>query len=311
MLILYSYILDLLLGDPCWFPHPVRIIGKIINLLDNLLRRKQKKWIERIKGMLMFFIVVGMVGWCVSALIEYAGRLHVLLGKTVWVFLAYTTLATRDLYKHGKAVLNKLNHNDLKSARYKLSLIVGRDTKMLSKNKIITATIESISENTADGIIAPMFYLFLGGPVFAMIYKAVNTLDSMVGYKNEKYIHFGWFSAKMDDVMNYIPARITGILILSVAFITGKSTKDSFRIMLRDGKKHSSPNSAISEAAMAGALGIQIAGPCVYQGKRFEHPYLGDALKTVKPEMIQESLVISVLTSLLMITTGILAQWAL
>jgi len=309
VLVLCSYITDLLLGDPRWFPHPVKAIGKLTTILDTLLRREQTKWLERFKGVILVLIVVGVSGLCVSALIQYVAQLRPILGKVVWIFFAYTTLATKDLYIHGRAVLKNLKAEEIEAARRKLSRMVGRDTRLLSKEQIIRATVESISENTTDGIIAPLFYLFLGGPVLAICYKAVNTLDSMVGYKNERYLHFGWASAKLDDVMNFIPARLTGFLIVLATFLLRKDGRNSFLIMIRDGQKHSSPNSGISEAAMAGALGVRIGGPVVYQGRRFEYAYIGEAYKPLEPGVIRESLLVSFFASILMVVGGLLITW--
>ena len=309
LLVLSSYITDLLLGDPRWFPHPVKAIGWLINFLESLLRKNQTKWLEQLKGVILVLVVVGASGLSVHLLIQYAVRLRPILGKIIWIFFAYTTLAAKDLYIHGRAVLKNLKAEKIEAARRKLSLMVGRDTRLLSKEQIIRAAVESISENTTDGIIAPLFYLFLGGPVLAMCYKAVNTLDSMVGYKNERYLHFGWASAKLDDVMNFIPARLSGFLIALAAFLLGKDGKSSFRIMRRDGRKHSSPNSAISEASMAGALGVRIGGPVVYQGQRFEHAFIGDARKPLEPGAIRHSLLLGFFASILMVAGGVLITW--
>ena len=177
--------------------------------------------------------------------------------------------------------------------------------------KMVEATIESIAENTNDGIVAPLFYLILGGPVLAIAYKAINTLDSMIGYKNEKYIHFGWFSAKLDDAASYIPARISGFLIAICCLFLGKNFRDAFKIMFRDGKKHPSPNSGISEAAMAGALGVRLGGPSTYKGRVSEKPYLGEEKKPTKPTLIKDALVISFTSSLIMLMLGVFLKWAI
>ncbi|NCO68147.1 MAG: cobalamin biosynthesis protein CobD, partial [Nitrospirae bacterium] len=188
-------------------------------------------------------------------------------------------------------VLKEIRAKDIIEARKKLSCIVGRDTQNLSEDGVVKAAAESIAENTNDGIIAPLFYLILGGPVLAITYKAINTLDSMVGYKNDRYIHFGWFSARVDDVANFIPARIAGMLIVISSFLLRKNFKDSLKTMLRDSKKHSSPNSGISEAAMAGALGIRLGGGAFYQGKFVEKQYIGNDIKKVgavrEPPLLQ------------------------
>ncbi|MDI6735173.1 MAG: adenosylcobinamide-phosphate synthase CbiB [bacterium] len=318
MLIIFSYIADLIFGDPEWFPHPVRGMGRLINLLDGRLRGKSVWWVERVKGGILVFLVLGISISLAYLFLELATRLHPYLWNLVWVYLGWTTLSIKDLRVKAKAILQELEKDSLPTARRNLSKIVGRDTQELPEEGIITATVESIAESTNDGIIAPLFYLTLGGPVLAIAYKAINTLDSMVGYKNEKYLHFGWFSARLDDVANFIPARISGFLI-AVASARGvtstrgvtplKGFSHSFKTMLKDGKKHASPNSGISEAAMAGALGIRLGGDCFYQGRLSEKPFIGQAKRKISPQLINEALVISLLSSLLMLIIGIGMKW--
>lgn len=310
-LLIYCYIADLIFGDPEWFPHPIRGIGKLIELLDKRLNRKDTVWIGRIKGLILIFVVVGVSGCLAYLVITFMKKLNPLLGNLAWVYLGYITLSIKDLSLNAKAILKKLKVDSLAEARIKLSQIVGRDTQNLSEEKIIKAAIESIAENTNDGIVAPLFYLILGGPVLAITYKAINTLDSMVGYKNDRYINFGWFPAKLDDAANFVPARITGFLIIASSFILRKNFKDSFKIMLRDGRKHPSPNSGISEAAIAGALGIKLGGSSTYQGEMEDKPYIGeDRLPTI-PLLINEALAISFAVSLLMVLLGVLLRWAI
>ncbi|MFH1859854.1 MAG: adenosylcobinamide-phosphate synthase CbiB [bacterium] len=308
MLIAFSYIADLIFGDPERFPHPVRGMGKLINLLDSKLRGKSDWWVERIKGTVMAFLVVGASACLTYLILELANHLNLYLWNLAWIYLGYTTLSIKDLQLHAKAILSRLKEDSLSDAHEELSKIVGRDTLGLSKEKVVKATIESIAESTCDGIIAPLFYLILGGPVLAIAYKAINTLDSMVGHKNENYLHFGWFSAKLDDVANFIPARISGVLIATASFILRKGFSPSLKTMLRDGKKHCSPNSGISEAAMAGALGIRLGGDCFYQGKLCEKPFIGEERKEVIPELINQALAISLISSLLMLIIGIVVH---
>jgi len=224
-------------------------------------------------------------------LIKLSRRLNPFLYHLAWVYIGYTTISVKDLQIKARAIYKELKEGDIFKARKELSRIVGRDIQDLSEDEIKRATIESIAESTNDGIIAPLFYLILGGPVLAITYKAINTLDSMVGYKNDRYIHFGWFSARVDDVANFIPARIAGMLIVISSFLLRKNFKDSFKTMLRDSKKHSSPNSGISEAAMAGALGIRLGGGAFYQGKFVEKQYIGNDIKKVgavrEPPLLQ------------------------
>lgn len=309
-LVISSYIADLLLGDPEWFPHPVRGVGRLVSLLDNRLGAKACKWVERINGMVLAFSVIGITFIVAYLSLELLRKVNPLLGSLSLVYLGYTTLSIKDLRDKAKAILKELENNSIIGARRQLSKIVGRDTQDLNQERIIKATIESIAENTNDGIIAPLFYLVLGGPILAIIYKAINTLDSMVGYKNERYIYFGWFSAKLDDVVNFIPARITAILISLSSLILGKDFKDSFKTMLRDGRRHPSLNSGFSEAAMAGALGIRLGGHSYYQGKILAKPYLGEEKREAKPSCIDEALAISLVTSIVMVSIGILLKWA-
>jgi len=317
-LVLFSYIVDLLFGDPEWLPHPVRWIGRLISFLDRILRGNRDIWIERMKGVTAVLIVVGVSACSAYLFIFLMERSNPFLGNLVSIYVGYVCLSIKDLRIKGMAIMKELKENDIFKARRELSKIVGRDTDSLSEEKVVAATVESIAENTNDGIVAPLFYLILGGPVLAITHKAINTLDSMVGYKNEKYIHFGWFSARLDDIVNLIPARITGILIvLSIFIITAfknppnslRITHHALRIMLRDGKNHPSPNSGVPEAAMAGALGIRLGGGAFYQGKFVERQYIGKDIKKVDTFFISEALKISFLTSVLMLILGVLFKW--
>lgn len=305
-LILASYAADLIFGDPQWFPHPVRIIGKQISFFDRRLNLNAHKNIQRLYGVFVTASVVGISGICAYAVIELAGMICPLAGKIAWVFFAYTTVAIKDLFTHARAVRNALAAKDLGDARKKLSLIVGRDTEKLPEGGIIRATAETVAESAADGVIAPLIYLFLGGPSLAVMFKAISTLDSMIGHKNERYLYFGWCAAKLDDIANYIPARVTGVLISLAALITGKNAVEALRVMIRDGRKQDSPNSAVSEAAMAGALGVRMGGACSYAGRVVDHPYLGEQKKAISLRLIDEALLIAVTASALMISIGII-----
>lgn len=315
MIFAMAYILDMLIGDPHWLPHPVRIIGWGIERVERLLRGTEDRKLnrdnfptlekggrggfERLAGIFLVIIIVGatyVFFYLINKLFLTSNfsPLTSYLSFAVLIYLTSTTLATNDLIKSGKAVIDAGNSGDKEGARKKLSLIVGRDTKELDDKGILKAVIETLAENAADGIIAPMFYFAIGGLPLAMAYKAVNTLDSMVGYRNEKYKNFGWASAKLDDIVNYIPARITGVLIITATFILGvrgwglgvsekpnpqsliPDPLSSLKMMTRDGRKHLSPNSGIPEAAMAGALGIRLGGPSFYAGMLVEKPYIGE-----------------------------------
>ncbi len=309
-LILISYIADFVFGDPHWFPHPVRLMGRLISFLEKTLNGNEHKTIQRFYGAITVLAVIAISGICAYVIIELATKLHPVTGKIAWVFLAYTTLSIKDLVVHARAVRQMLAIKDIEEARERLSLIVGRDTQGLLEEGVIRTTLETIAESTTDGIIAPLFYLFLGGPVLAVMFKAVSTLDSMIGHKDERYLQFGWCAAKIDDIANFIPARIAGLLIPIAALFSGKDSVQSLRIMFRDGKKQDSPNSAISEAAMSGALGVRLGGTCSYSGRIVEHPYLGEQRRPISISLIKEAITISEVSSLLMLTVGILFKQA-
>lgn len=305
-------------------------------MLDSRLNRTDAPWAGRIKGVILVLVVVGASACSAYLFIDLARRLNPFVGSMVWIYLGYTTLSIKDLWVKAKAVLKEIEEDSIEEARKQLSKIVGRDTQDLGKDRIITATVESIAENTNDGIVAPLFYLILGGPVLAIAYKSINTLDSMVGYKNERYLHFGWFSAKLDDIANFIPARISGVLISVSAVIARRPARapkqsqngitsspagvypardrllamtGAFKTMCRDGRKHPSPNSGISEAAMAGALGIRLGGASSYQGRPSVKPYLGEEKRAIRPSFINEALAISLITSVLVISMGAILKW--
>lgn len=274
-----AYIMDLILGDPYWFPHPVRFIGKLIELLEKILYRFSCK---KFTGGILTILTVG-----ITFLISfYIAKLSTLLE----IFFLYTTLATKSLADEGFRVCKVLVEGDMEKAKKELSYLVSRDTNSMDVTQIVRSVLETISENSVDGIIAPMFFAFVGSFFevagvslalpFAMGYKAINTLDSMVGYKNDKYIDFGMVSAKVDDVANFIPARIAGGFIIPIgAFILRMDYKSAWRVFFRDRLNHSSPNSGHSEAAFAGALGVQFGGRTSYFGKWHEKPTIGDKLK--------------------------------
>jgi len=309
LVLIGAYAADLIFGDPEWMPHPVRWIGSLINFLDTVLRGNSPARVERLKGAVAAIIVILISVLSAYVCIEGARRINPILGYIVWVYVAYTTLATRDLCDKASAVLSALRKGSLNDARRELSKIVSRKTSSLDEEKVVISTVESIAENTSDGVIAPLFYLILGGPVMAIAYKSINTLDSMIGYKNEKYIYFGWFSARLDDVANFIPARISGLLVTAAAAISGGGFQAAFKTMRRDGRKHASPNSGVPEAAMAGALGVRFGGTWEYDGKEADKPYIGEQVRPVKASMIGEAMRLSVIASLLMVTIGTLYRW--
>ncbi len=287
-LLIFAYILDVVIGDPKQIPHPVRIIGWAIEKAEGRLRRIFKKTKgQHVGGILLVFTITGgtyLISYIVNqALISYSEfAIGYYLALFMLSYLVSTTFATRELIKSAESVIDSLINNKIKDARAKLSLIVGRDTENLDKKEISRATIETLAENASDGIIAPIFYFVIGGFPLAMTYKAVNTLDSIVGYKNAKYKNLGWAAARLDDTANFIPARITGVVIVMASTVVkfmgrnGVKGVGALKIMLRDGRKHTSPNSGIPEAAMAGALGVSLGGPSMYDGIIIEKPFIGE-----------------------------------
>ncbi|WP_353684576.1 adenosylcobinamide-phosphate synthase CbiB [Thermodesulfovibrio sp. 3907-1M] len=308
-----AFLIDFLIGDPKRY-HPVVAIGKLIKKTEEFLR--DMKLTGRFGGFLLFLSVTFIV-FLFSIIFVYFLDILSKLSHITWlfsfIFLAIFSslfIALRGLINEAKGVNKLLDEGNLVQARLSLKALVGRDTGNLSEEKIRIAIIESLSENLSDAVIAPLFYFFIGGFPFLVLYKTVNTLDSMVGYKNERYIDFGWFSAKMDDVFNYIPARITGVLIVLSSFIVAgfSSGKNSLKTMLRDGKKHSSPNSGIPEAAIAGALGVRLGGPNYYEGIFVEKPFIGDILKIVSREDVNLSIKIIITSSFIFISTSIVLR---
>ncbi len=308
-----AYLLDIVIGDPKWFPHPVRYIGRGINLLEKILLKVASAPIwKRGAGIITVVIVVSFTYLIAFFLVKAFYSINSLLGEIVSILIAYTTISVNDLAKEAKGVFTALKEDNIIDARKRLSSIVGRDTKDLDENGVIRAAVESVAENTSDGIIAPLFYLVIGGPALALAYKAVNTLDSMIGYKNERYKDFGWASARLDDLANYIPARITGILIAiasAIIFYSLFTIHYSLKMMLRDGKNHSSPNSGVPEAAMAGSLGVQLGGPSYYFGELKVKPTIGEPKRQLMTEDIKSSVRIMYAASLLAILLALLLRY--
>ena len=276
-----GFILDLFIGDPNNPVHPVRIIGKICSSLENIFRKLLKSNLKT-AGFIVWIITVAITFFTTYMLVYIFNKVNIYLGVIIEGILIYFCISSKGLIVEGFKVINYLIKDDVEKARHQLSYIVGRDTKSLDKEGIIRAVIETIAENMSDGVIAPLFYAGIFGAPLAMAYKAVNTMDSMFGYKNDKYKDFGFFSAKLDDVFNYIPARLTAYLIVITSFILRLNCKESFKIYKRDRYNHSSPNSAHPEAAVAGALGIRLGGANYYFGKLVEKPTIGDAKKKIE-----------------------------
>lgn len=286
-----GFCLDLLVGDPHFLYHPIRLVGNLISLSERVLRKcfpKTEKG-EFEAGVFLVLIVTGITSTAVWGALYFAGRIHPFAKVGLETLLCYWMLATRALKDESMKVYDRLKEEDLEGSRLAVSMIVGRDTENLSAEGVTKAAVETIAENASDGVIAPMLFLAAGGAVFGAFYKAVNTMDSMVGYKNERYLYFGRAAAKLDDVLNYLPSRISAyIMILSAAFC-GLSVKGAWHIFRRDRRNHASPNSAQTEAVMAGALGIQLAGDAWYFGKKYRKPVIGDALRLVEYEDIRRA----------------------
>lgn len=304
VVVIIAYALDHILGDPAWLPHPVRGIGWCIERLESILRKIIPN--ERIGGVIMVLSIVSLVGGGTILLSRLVFNISPYLGLAFQVIILYTTFATKDLSCESMNVHKDLNISNIDGARSNLSKIVGRDTNDLNESEIARAAVETVAESSVDGIIAPLFYAFIGGAPLALTYKAINTLDSMVGYKNERYKNFGWASAKLDDIFNFIPARIAGLLMPLAAVISGQDGLSSFKIVLRDRKKHPSPNSGIPEAAVAGALNIQLGGKNSYGGVEYTKPLIGDKVHSIVPGHIKDSLRISLVSSVLTVISGVI-----
>lgn len=291
-----GFLLDLLFGDPHWLPHPIRLIGWLIANVEKCLRKKEEEKERNEKreiflGIWMVLIVLVCTFLAVSLILFFTYKISIYAGIFVETIMTYQILATKCLKTESMKVYQCLKNQDLTSARRAVSMIVGRDTEILNEQGIAKAAIETVAENTSDGVIAPMLYTALGGPILGFLYKAVNTMDSMIGYKNDRYLYFGRAAAKLDDFVNYIPSRISAYLMIAASFTGGQcfSGKRAFLIYKRDNRKHASPNSAQTEAVCAGALGIRLAGDASYFGKIVKKPYIGDELRQVEYEDIRRA----------------------
>jgi adenosylcobinamide-phosphate synthase len=302
-----GYIVDLIVGDPYSFPHPVMYIGKLIKVLENFVRRVFKTDEDLKIGGFILCIATVLTTYVVTYLIVRLFKFNSVSYILINGIIIYTTFATKCLKDEAVKVYDVLKTGDIEKSRIQLSYIVGRDTTNLSEKEIIRATVETVAENAVDGIMSPMFYAFIGGAPLAMAYKAINTLDSTVGYKNEKYINLGFASAKLDDIANYIPARLSVLFIPIASFILGYNLKDSFKIGIRDRKNHKSPNCAFSEGAVAGALGVQLGGTNVYFGKEVYKPTIGDKVYEIEEKNIVDTNKIMYMSSFvsLLVFTGI------
>ena len=284
-----GFVLDLLIGDPHWLYHPIRLVGALISALEKLLRGvfPKNKNGELTAGVFLLALTAGITTGCAWGLLYLAGRIHPWVRFALETVMCYQLLATKALKDETMKVYTALSQGNLKQARYAVSMVVGRDTEVLDETGVTTAAVETVAENAADGVIAPLLFLAIGGAPLGFFYKAVNTMDSMVGYKNDKYLYFGRAAARFDDVLNYIPARLSGALMSAAASFCGLDAGNAWKIFLRDRRNHSSPNSAHTEAAAAGALHIQLAGNAYYFGKLYEKPTIGDPDRPVEYEDIR------------------------
>ena len=293
--------MDLLIGDPHGIPHPIVWIGKLIERLDKKLlgeipedRRDpytRNKASERRKGVLLVIVVLTVTVAVTAAVLIGAYMIHPLAGAAVEAILTCYILALTSLKTESMKVYRELKSGDLEKARKAVSMIVGRDTAVLDETGVTKAAVETVAENVSDGVIAPMFYAAIGGPVLGMAYKAINTMDSMVGYKNDRYMWFGTAAAKLDDAVNYIPSRLSALFMIAACGVAGDEFdgKRAWRIWKRDRRKHKSPNAAQTESVCAGALGIQLAGSSYYFGRLVEKPYIGDDIRPIETEDIRRS----------------------
>jgi len=284
-----GFLLDLLLGDPYWMPHPIRVIGCLIgDLTDGLLRDEFTPGKKIRRGVVLVIMVLLLTEISAVLLLVGACCIHPALGCVVETVMTYQLLATKCLKVESMKVYHAITEEGLPKAREAVSMIVGRDTECLTEEGVIKAAVETVAENTSDGIIAPMLYLAVGGPLLGFFYKAINTMDSMVGYKNDRFLYFGRAAAKLDDVVNYLPARISALLMIAACAFLGKEYdgKEAWRIFRRDRYNHKSPNSAQTESACAGALHLQLAGDASYFGKIVKKPYIGDRGRAIEAKDI-------------------------
>lgn len=298
-----GFLLDFIFGDPVWLYHPVRVIGNFISFGEKTLRKIFRKTPggELAAGAVLWFLTAGLSFLIPFAVLAGAQMLHPVLRFLIESFWCYQILAARCLVNESGKVYDRLKENDLPGARKAVSMIVGRDTENLTVEGVTKAAVETVAENTSDGVTAPLLFLILGGAPLGFLYKAVNTMDSMLGYKNEKYLYFGRFPARMDDVFNYVPSRITALLMIAAAFLTGMDGKNAWKIYLRDRRKHASPNAAQTEAVCAGALRVRLAGDAVYFGRLYKKEYLGDSLRPIEAEDIRRAGRLMYVTAVLML----------
>ena len=301
-LLIGAFLLDLAVGDPRWLPHPVVFMGKVIAHGERLLRSGNARS-DFLAGMTLSLFLVTLSAAVTLGLVALFNSLPPWLSFATTAALASATLATRGLLDAVKLIEAPLRAANLPEARRQLSHIVGRETSRLNQDKVLRAGLESLAESTCDGVVAPLFYLFLGGVPLAMAYKAASTLDSMIGYRTERYLYFGKFAARLDDVLNFVPARLTALFIVGAALALRLDPLRALRTLWRDHANHLSPNAGYPEAALAGAFGIRLGGPSIYFGNEINKPYMGDDLTPVRIEMLKEGRALCLLTVILSLVT--------
>ncbi len=307
--ILIGFALDFILGDPYCMPHPVRWMGRLIQCFENIVRRYfLSEKALKVMGFLIVFFVVGITGVTSYGILYVCFKINVYLGVAANALMCYYALAMRCLKNESMKVYYALEEGNTEKARQAVSMIVGRDTKSLDDKGITKAAVETVAENTSDGVTAPLFYMCLGLGPLAMIYKAVNTMDSMIGYKDEKYINIGMAAAKLDDIVNFIPSRLSALFIIAACFLLGYDYKNSLRIWKRDRLNHSSPNSAQTEAAFAGGLDIRLGGDAYYFGKLYKKKFIGDNIKQIQYKDIKSANKIMFTTAFLFLVAGIILR---
>lgn len=296
-----GFVLDFIFGDPSWLYHPVRIIGKGIELGERILRKLFREKHLVLAGAVLWVIIAGASFLIPLGLLFLAQKLHPGVRFALETFWCFQILAGRSLCRESGKVYDRLQEDDLPGARRAVSMIVGRDTESLTGEGVTKAAVETVAENTSDGVTAPLIYMMIGGAPLGFLYKAVNTMDSMLGYKNDRYLYFGRIPAGMDDIFNYIPARITALAMIAAAYVTGLDGKNAWRVYRRDRKKHASPNAAQTESVCAGALRVQLAGDAVYFGKLYKKELIGDRLRPIEPRDIKRAQRLMYVTALLLL----------
>ena len=311
--VLGGFVLDAIFGDPAWLPHPVVLMGKAITALEKRLRAQFPQTPQgELCGGAVLAAILPVGTFLITALVcRLVAALHPLAGLAVQMFWCAQALAARGLVQESCNVYKELQKQDLPAARKAVARIVGRDTQNLTVEGVTKAAVETVAENASDGVIAPLLYMLLGGAPLALTYKAINTMDSMLGYKNKKYLYFGRCAAKLDDAANWLPSRLAALLWVAAAALAGGSAKGAWRIWRRDRHNHASPNSAQTESACAGALGVQLAGPAYYFGAYYDKPTIGDALRPIEPEDILRADRMMYTESVLALIIGLAVRFAL